>query len=113
MFDVGGPEFLFLILLALLVFGPRRLPSIGRELGGHAARLRRSWFELRRELEREVGAQELDGVRDAARRIEGEVRRFKEDLVEPRSPAPAPAEGGGQRDRAPEAGDPPGDGAAP
>ncbi len=99
MFDVGGPEFLFLVVLALLVFGPRRLPSIGRQVGGQVAKLRRSWFELRRELEREVGKEELDGVRDESRRLGGELRRMKDEAFTPRregradEPSP-PTEGG-------------------
>lgn len=82
MFDIGGPEFVFLALLALLVFGPRRLPELGRTAGEHVARLRRAWLELRRDLEREVSDSGVDelrrGLRDAGRELD-DVR----DLIRP------------------------------
>jgi sec-independent protein translocase protein TatB len=71
MFDVGGPEFLFLLLLALLVFGPRRLPKIGRKLGGFVGEMRRSLADFRGNLEREVAYEEMrevaQGLKDVGR----------------------------------------------
>ncbi|MCX5902586.1 MAG: twin-arginine translocase TatA/TatE family subunit [Proteobacteria bacterium] len=33
MFDIGFPELLLVMVIALLVFGPSKLPSIGKSLG--------------------------------------------------------------------------------
>jgi Tat protein translocase TatB subunit len=75
MLDVGGPEFLLLIVLALLVFGPRRLPRIGRDVGAQVIRFRRTWEEFRRELEREVTLEDLEGTRRDVEELRAEFRR--------------------------------------
>jgi sec-independent protein translocase protein TatB len=71
----GGQELLVIVLVALLVFGPDRLPEIARTVGRFVARFRseaqRNVDELKRavdleDLEREVKglSQEMRGVRD-------------------------------------------------
>lgn len=67
MFDIGGGEFLFLILLGLLVFGPKKLPEIGKQVGGMVAQLRRAMREFQTTLDREV---ELDKIKDVARDVQ-------------------------------------------
>jgi TatA/E family protein of Tat protein translocase len=59
---VGGPEFLLLLVLALLLFGPRKLPEIGKSLGRALAEFRGATNEFRSSLEREV---EVERVRTA------------------------------------------------
>ena len=44
---VGLPELLLLGLVVLLVFGPKRLPELGRSLGQSLAEFRRAGAELR------------------------------------------------------------------
>jgi sec-independent protein translocase protein TatA len=51
---LGGPEFVLILILALLLFGPRRLPEIGRTLGKAMAELRNATREFRVGLERDV-----------------------------------------------------------
>jgi Sec-independent protein translocase protein TatA len=51
---LGFQEVLFLLLLALLLFGPRQLPEMGRKLGRGLAQLRRTSQELKRILDREL-----------------------------------------------------------
>jgi len=36
MFDIGLQELVLIFVIALLVFGPKNLPQLGRSLGGHA-----------------------------------------------------------------------------
>ncbi len=62
MFDIGGPELFFLLVLALLVFGPRRLPQIGRQLGGFVAQMRNAMRDVQGTLEREVALEEVKGA---------------------------------------------------
>ena len=47
-------EMLFLLVLALIVLGPRRLPEIGRQLGKALAELRRAKNEFTAQIEEEV-----------------------------------------------------------
>jgi len=44
--SIGGPEIIVLFLLALIVFGPRKLPEIGRSLGQAMRELRRMSSEV-------------------------------------------------------------------
>ena len=62
MFDIGGEEFLLLVILGLLIFGPRRLPQIGRQLGGFIGQMRAAMREFQGTLEREVALEEMKGV---------------------------------------------------
>lgn len=86
MFDVGGPEFLFLLVLALLVFGPRRLPQMGRKLGGFVGEMRRSLADFRGHLEREVAYDEMRSMTDGLKDVRKQGKDFVRDLmdVEPR-----------------------------
>lgn len=60
-------EILFLFVLALLVFGPRKLPEIARLVGKTMAELRRASNEFRFSLEEEIRNAELqDQARKAA-----------------------------------------------
>jgi len=50
----GGIEIGFLLFLAYLLFGPKKLPEIARTLGKGMAELRRASNELKRSLEEEI-----------------------------------------------------------
>ena len=69
--SIGGPEVILLFIAALLLFGPRRLPEIGRTLGKTVADFRRATNDFRANLEREVRMEEL---KDAIRPIETALR---------------------------------------
>jgi len=56
---LGVPELLFILALALLIFGPRKLPEIGRTLGRGMSEFRKASNELRRTLNAEVVREEL------------------------------------------------------
>lgn len=59
MFDMSFAELLLIGVVALLVLGPERLPGAVRTVSLWLGRLRRSFNEVRREIEREVGADEI------------------------------------------------------
>ncbi len=88
---IGGQEILFVLLLAFLIFGPRKLPQIGRSLGRALAELRRATQEFRSGLEREI---ELEELREGRRAVEEAGRAL-------RDPA-AVAQGRAPQDSAPE-----------
>lgn len=56
---LGGPEILLLLVLALIVFGPRRLPEIGKSMGKMLAEFRRASNDFRRTIEDEVEAEKM------------------------------------------------------
>lgn len=51
---LGFTEILFVLLIALLLFGPRRLPELGRMVGRGLAEFRRASTDLRATIEDEV-----------------------------------------------------------
>lgn len=57
--SLGVPELLFILVLALLVFGPRKLPEIGRTLGRAMGEFRRATSDLKRTLDVELSAEEI------------------------------------------------------
>lgn len=50
MFGIGFPELLIILVVALLVFGPAKLPELARSLGKGMAEFRRASNDLRRSL---------------------------------------------------------------
>jgi len=58
---IGITELLVILLLALLLFGPRKLPELGRSLGRGLAEFRRASNELRATIEDEIQAVEREG----------------------------------------------------
>jgi TatA/E family protein of Tat protein translocase len=57
--SLGFQEILVILVLALLIFGPRKLPEIGRTLGKSLAEFRKATNELKRSIENEVQAEEI------------------------------------------------------
>jgi sec-independent protein translocase protein TatA len=51
---IGFPELLIILVVALIVFGPRKLPELGRSLGKSLSEFKRASNELRNTLEEEV-----------------------------------------------------------
>ncbi len=67
---IGVPELIFIFLIALLVFGPRKLPELGRTLGKAMTEFRRASNDLRHAVEEEM--------REAERATEDARRQVKE-----------------------------------
>ena len=57
--SLGVPELLLIFIVILLVFGPRRLPEIGRTLGKALGEFRKATDDLKSTIEREVRLEEL------------------------------------------------------
>ena len=90
---LGVTEILFLLLIALLLFGPRKLPELSRMVGRGMAEFRRASNDLRHTIEDEVRSYENTlNTRDNA---SGDTapRAKAESVPGPAQPeAPAPAD---------------------
>ncbi len=60
MWNLGFSELLIIFVVALLIFGPRKLPELGRSLGKGLAEFKKASNELRRTWEEEVKTEERE-----------------------------------------------------
>jgi TatA/E family protein of Tat protein translocase len=56
--SIGMPELVIIFVIALIIFGPRKLPELGRSLGRSIGEFRRASNELRNSLEDEIRLEE-------------------------------------------------------
>lgn len=64
--NLGLPELLFIFVVALLVFGPKRLPELGRSLGKGLAEFKRATSGLKDSIEREIRNAETEASTGAS-----------------------------------------------
>ena len=56
--SLGMPELIVIFVIALVIFGPRKLPELGRSLGRSLAEFKKATSELQNTLEQEITADE-------------------------------------------------------
>ena len=56
--SIGGMEIMVIMVIALLIFGPRKLPELGRSLGKGLSEFKRASNDLKRSLEEEISLEE-------------------------------------------------------
>ena len=59
---LGLPELVIIFVVALVIFGPRKLPELGRSLGKSLSEFKRASNELRNTLDEEIRAEERKAV---------------------------------------------------
>jgi sec-independent protein translocase protein TatA len=64
--SIGFPELLLIFIVALLLFGPKRLPEIGKTLGRSMAEFKKATNDLKRTFEEEVEAVNREVEKPAA-----------------------------------------------
>lgn len=103
---IGMQELIIIFVIALIVFGPRKLPQLGKSLGKSIAEFKRASNELRSTLEEEIRVEEtrreimepIESIgREAKALVEKAEKEAEEALAEPESASvesqePAPSE---------------------
>ena len=56
--SIGMPELIIILVIALIIFGPRKLPELGRSLGRSIGEFKRASNELKSTLEEEIRVEE-------------------------------------------------------
>jgi Tat protein translocase TatB subunit len=84
MFDIGLQELALIFVIALLVFGPKNLPQLGRSLGRAMREFRRASDEFRSTIETNLKINELDPIPEVS-----PVAASPEPVTEPAAPVEA------------------------
>ncbi|MGE5412660.1 MAG: twin-arginine translocase TatA/TatE family subunit [Syntrophomonadaceae bacterium] len=82
------PELILIFIVALLVFGPKKLPELGKSLGRGLAEFKKASDDLKKTIEDEIeqGKKEADVVKEHV----GEVRQALAPVVTTPASTPAP-----------------------
>src|SRR5512137_1439097 len=83
--SIGPAELVLIFVIALLVFGPKKLPEIGRSVGKALREFKRTSEEIKGRIEEEIEASEIKDIRkdiqDGVDGLRTEVRKLEEDLI--------------------------------
>lgn len=88
--DIGIQEILLISVIALIVLGPERLPGTVKTIAIWLGRLKRSFNDIKADIEREINAEEirqqihnesvLEQLGEPIEQLQESERRFKEDI---------------------------------
>jgi sec-independent protein translocase protein TatB len=88
MFGLGGTEIAIILVVALLIFGPSRLPELGRTIGKMMAEFKKATTEVEAAVKREMTAAEhAEG--SEVNRLAAEEAATNAEPLEPAGPAAA------------------------
>ena len=73
---LGVPELIFIFVMALLIFGPKKLPQLGKTFGKSMAEFRRASNDLRSTFQRE-----MDTIEKESQEVKEVVQEVKKDLA--------------------------------
>jgi sec-independent protein translocase protein TatA len=74
MFGIGLPELLLIMVLALLVLGPQRLPEVARLVGRAYGQLRRASEEFQNTIRQDIAAMERQEDANRNKAVARELR---------------------------------------
>jgi TatA/E family protein of Tat protein translocase len=87
--NLGFTEMAFIFVLALIIFGPKKLPEIGRQIGKALAEFKRASNEFKWQLEAEMRQIEADATRERLTKAAPESMPTGEGEVKPLQPTEA------------------------
>lgn len=81
MFGIGGGELIFIIFIALMLFGSDKLPDIARTLAKGMAQVKNATNEIKSEIQKEVKANGIDtSIKELNETFTSEVSKMKEGI---------------------------------
>jgi sec-independent protein translocase protein TatA len=83
--SIGMPELILIFIVALIVFGPKKLPEIGKSLGKGLAEFKKASDDFKQSIQREV-----DGLKEETKLEVPAVSAGPAAPVPPAAPAPVP-----------------------
>ncbi len=94
--SIGMPELILIFVVALLVFGPKKLPELGKSLGKGLSEFKKASEDLKRTIE-----DEIEHGKNEAESVKKEVVGLASPATPPVAPEARPAEGAVPRDDSP------------
>lgn len=78
---LGWQETMFIFVLALLIFGPKKLPELGKTIGKAMTEFRRASSELKSTFDREMASieRETEPIKEAAQQYSAEISGYQYD----------------------------------
>ena len=89
---IGMPELILIFVVALIVFGPKKLPDLGRSLGKGIAEFKRASDDLKRTIEDEIeqGKHQVSAVQDEVASLRRQAGELQNTVASTVGSAPAP-----------------------
>ena len=89
--SIGMPELILIFVVALLVFGPRKLPEIGKSIGKGLAEFKRASEELKKTIEQEIeeGKDNVSSIKQEVTSAAAAIARTPSATAPPAPPAEA------------------------
>jgi sec-independent protein translocase protein TatA len=75
--SIGVPELIVILAIALLIFGPKKLPEVGRSLGKALREFRKTSDEIKEKIEEEIQAEEFKEIKEELNKKVGEDEEGK------------------------------------
>ncbi len=66
---LGAPELIVILIIALLVFGPKRLPDMGRSLGKAIREFRNAGKEIQNDIVESIDKEDRDSTKPANKTV--------------------------------------------
>lgn len=82
MFDIGMQELILIFIVALLVFGPKRLPELGRTIGKGMAEIKKAMYGIKEQMD-----SELHDIKEPMSSVKEQIDSGLRDIKDPLSSA--------------------------
>ena len=86
MFDFGFWELILVMMVGLIVVGPKRLPQVASQIGAWTSRIRQLVHQFRQSVQQELQAEELKGI---LRQQQNQIKELR-DIVQEQKPPDDP-----------------------
>ena len=81
MFGIGGGELIFIIFIALMLFGSEKIPDVARTMGKAMAQFKNATNEIKSEIQKGVESNGLDtSIKELTSTFSDEVEKVKSNL---------------------------------